>query len=479
VSVGTDRFGTIAELGRAFRDGRLSPVELTASFLAEIERVDTSLHAFIEVLATSALEDARRAAHELQNGLDRGPLHGIPFAIKDLIDVRGVRTTAGSRLLRESPVAVRDATVVSHLRSAGAVLLGKTNLHEFAFGPLSTNPNFGDVANPWDLRCHSGGSSGGSAAAVAAGLCVFSIGTDTTGSIRIPAALCGVVGVKPTFGCVSRDAVIPLSWSLDHVGPITRTVADAALVLRVITNVATASSPSCNVGWPDYAQSTSGDVAGLRIAVLRGLADPVDPEVAAAFDIAISTFVELGMEIEVVSLPSAQHSAGIASAVLFPEALAYHQRNLRERQHEFAADVRDRLAQASLVSGVDYVNGQRARRVLMAEVEDILSRVSAIVCPTEPIVAPRIDEEMVVVGAQSLPKASIVTRCTRLFNLTGHPAITVPCGYSRAGMPIALQLAGAHYGESVLLRVAHAYQSATQWHTRHPDVLPMRRIPTM
>ena len=470
------RFSTAVELGRRIRTRELSPVALTSAFLNEIARVDTFLHAFIEVTAETAMDEAHRAEREIADGQYRGPLHGIPYTLKDMLHAQGVRTTAGARVAPHRP-SDNDATVVARLRAAGAVLLGKTNLHEFAFGPLSTNPHYGDVRNPWDRRCHSGGSSGGSAVAVAAGLCAFSLGTDTTGSIRIPAAFCGVFGLKPTYGRVSRSGVIPLAWSLDHVGPLCRTAEDAGLVLSIIAGADPNDRTAAARQVPDYVAELDAHVAGLRIAVLAELAQPTEPEVERAFGAALARLATMGVAIDEITLPDVARSAGIASAVLFPEALSYHERNFRARPQDYAEDVRQRLALAELVSGSDYVTGQRARALLSNQVSAALKRYDIIACPTEPIVAPRRDQSTVALGGELLPKASVVTRCTRLFNLTGHPAASVPCGFSSEGLPIGLQLVAGHWRESTLLRVAHAYQRTTKWHQCVPDLADMHSIP--
>jgi aspartyl-tRNA(Asn)/glutamyl-tRNA(Gln) amidotransferase subunit A len=460
-------FASVADLADEIRTKRLSPVTLVQHYLDRIDRIDPALNSFIAVTRDLAIKQASLAEREIQSGRYRGPLHGIPYALKDLADVQGLRTTAGSRI--PAGIAEKDATIVRLLDEAGAILLGKTNLHEFAYGPLSTNPHYGDVRNPWDRTRHSGGSSGGSAAAVAAGLCAFAIGTDTTGSIRIPSAFCGLTGLKPTYGRVSKAGVIPLAWSLDHVGPMCRTARDAAIVLQMIAG-ADATDPACeSVVVPDYVAGLSDEIRGLRVAVLDELTRPVDPEIATAFEAMLDALREGGVTVSRVSMTEAESSAAVVSAILYPEALSYHEQH-SSRRHNYADDVRERLELGELVSATDYVKAQRARSLLIDRVNRILGSADVIACPTEPIEAPLRSEENVELDGNSLPKASVVTRLTRMFNLTGHPALTLPCGFSRKGLPLAAQLIAAPWAEAMLLRVADAYQSKTHWHTHTPAI---------
>ena len=452
--------GSIAEVGALMRSGRASPVDIVDECLDRIVRHDPDLHAFIEVRREEACQAARAAEADLARGVDRGPLHGIPYVVKDLMHVRGWRTTAGSRVLDDAP-AVQDADVVARLREAGAILLGKSNLHELAFGPLGTNPHFGDTRNPWNTSRHAGGSSSGSAVAVASGMCVFAIGTDTTGSIRIPAAFCGVTGLKPTYDRVSRDGVVPLAWSMDHVGPLCRSAADARLVMDTI----------CRDGYTHGGALVEPPVRGLRCAVLSDFTAPCAPGVAAAWADTVRALESLGLILHEASVPAAAATAGVAAAVLFPEALSCHRSIFAQHAASLAPDVRERFELAGLVSGADYVDGQRARRLLTEQVDGILAQAHVIACLTEPVEAPPLDAGMIDAGSGPEPKAAVVTRWTRLFNLTGHPAITVPCGMTAAQMPVGLQLAARHDDERTLLRIADAYQQITAWHRRTPDLV--------
>lgn len=450
---------SIAALAKQLRRRTLSPVDLAKRCLERIDALDGTLHAFIAVDAKATLDAARAAEREIAAGGWRGPLHGIPYGVKDLCDVKGMATTGGSRALPRA-AAAGDSVVVARLRAAGAVLVGKTNLHELAFGPLGTNPHFGDTRNPWDPTRHSGGSSSGSAAAVAAQMCVFAIGSDTTGSIRIPASFCGVVGLKPTYGVVDGAGSLPLAWSLDHFGPIARSADDAALVFRELAGEG-----------PTRADRRAGVRSPLRIGVFLDFAEEAAPDVARRFDDALATLAELGYVAAGMRLRHASLIGPAAAAIVHAEGLAAHGPRVAKRMAELAADVRERFELAALVSAVEYVNAQRARRLLMEELDTALASCHVLACPTEPIGAPRLDEPLVSGQRGPEPKAAVVTRFTRLFNLTGHPAITVPCGFDDNGMPVGLQLVARHHDEATLLRVAAQFERATGGQARVPPAL--------
>ncbi|MGE5619014.1 MAG: amidase [Sphingomonadaceae bacterium] len=463
-------FLTAAQQSRLIRSKEVSPVDVVESTLRQIERVDGRVNAYITVMGESALEAAREAEREIARGNWRGPLHGIPIALKDIIYVRGVRNTAGSSILKDF-VPSEDATVTTRLRQAGAIIVGKNNMHEFAFGPLNTNPHFGDAHNPWDLERVTGGSSGGSAAAVAASMCSAALGTDTGGSIRIPAAFCGVFGIKPTYGRVSRYAVTPCAWSLDNVGPLTRTAEDSALVLSAIAGWDPKDPASSRKPVQDYAAALSQPVSGLKVAVLREyVTDPLEPAVVAGFRSALEVLRSLGMAVEEVSIPEVNAAIGASTAILFAEVAAYHQEDLRTRQQDIGPDVRSRLEQGSLIAATDYVNGQRVRRLLIDRFRALMKQYDAVVCPTEPATAPRLDQEIVQYEGFAEPRGATATRHTRLFNLTSQPAASVPCGFAPNGLPIAMQIAAAPFDETTVLRIAHAYQQATDWHLKTPPV---------
>ncbi len=465
-------FLTAAQQARLIRTKELSPVDLVESVLRQIERIDRRVNAYITVMGESALDAAREAEAEIARGNHRGPLHGIPIALKDIVYTKGIRTTAGSKILKDF-VPREDATVTTRLRQAGAIIVGKTNMHEFAFGPLNTNPHYGDAHNPWDLERVTGGSSGGSAAAVAASMASAALGTDTGGSIRIPAAFCGVFGIKPTYGRVSRYGVTPCAWSLDNVGPLTKTAEDSALVLSAIAGWDPRDPASSRRPVPDYAATLSRSVAGLKVAVLREyVTDPLEPEVAAGFQAALEVLRGLGMAVEELSVPEVEVAIGASTAILFAEVTAYHQENMRSRPQDFGPDVRARLEQGSMIAATDYVNGQRVRRMLIDRFRALMKQYDALVCPTEPAIAPRLDQEMVQYEGYSEPRGATATRHTRLFNLTSQPAASVPCGYAPNGLPIGMQIATAPFDEATALRIAHAYQQATEWHLRIPQLYP-------
>jgi aspartyl-tRNA(Asn)/glutamyl-tRNA(Gln) amidotransferase subunit A len=476
----------VRALGRAMRDGALSPVELAEAALQRIEALDEQVRAFVTVTRERALNDARQAERDLRAGKDRGPLQGIPLALKDLVATRGIRTTAGSQVL-EDYIPDEDADVAERLAVAGTVLLGKSRTHEFAYGTF-TPP----TANPWDVTRVPGGSSGGSAAALAAGMCVIAIGTDTGGSIRIPAACCGVTGLKPTYGLVSCYGIIPLSWSLDHAGPLARSVEDCAILLDFLVmggyDKRDPASLSDQPAWPTYAESLYESQPGGKLAVKRGspplthtkIGIPdnayfkaVDPEVSAAVAAAIKVLEELGAHIETVSLPSSIDALFPAyRGVQMPEATLAHREAgwWPARAADYGPVTRSRLEMGDTISAVEYLQAQRLRRAFAQEMEPIMGRFNALALPTLPILPPRRDQldQRLTVGGQELEPGPAMLRLTFPFNMTGQPALSLPCGFSASGLPIGLQLAGRHRHEATLLHIGHVYQQATDWHTRHP-----------
>jgi aspartyl-tRNA(Asn)/glutamyl-tRNA(Gln) amidotransferase subunit A len=461
---------SIAEVGDLFRRRALSPVELARAYLDRIQRLDGDLLAYITVLQDEALAAAAAAEREIARGEDRGPLHGVPIALKDLVMTRGVRTTCGSRILRDW-IPDTDATVARRLADAGAVLLGKLNMHEFAYGPTGVNPHYGTSRNPWDRHRIPGGSSSGSGVAVAAGLCAGALGTDTGGSVRIPAALCGIVGLKPTYGRVSRAGVIPLAWSLDHVGPMTRTVEDAALLLQVLAGRDPADPSTPAVPVPDYRPALQGGVRGLRLGVPKDLFfERLDPEVRAAVTAAARSLEGLGAVVEEIPLPKIQHAGPASFAIIASEAMAYHEAYLRTRAGEYGEDVRARLTTGQFVLAHQYLKAQRARQVIRADVDGVLTRVDALLLPTTPIPAPRPDEREVTVDGVTEDARWWLIRCTRPINVTGHPALSVPCGLTAAGLPIGLQVVGRAFDEATLLRIGHAFETVSPVRDRWPPL---------
>jgi len=451
-------FLPVARLAALIRAKRLSPVELVRAYLERIERLNPRLNAYITVMRESALARARQAEREIARGKWRGPLHGIPIAVKDNIWTRGVRTTAGSKILADF-VPERDATVVTRLRAAGAILLGKTHLHEFAYGVTSNNVHFGPAHNPYELERIPGGSSGGSAIAVAAGLCAAAVGTDTGGSIRIPAALCGVVGFKPAFGAVPVDGIVPLCASLDHCGPIARTTADAVLLYQVMCGAARAraggrrSLRGLRVGWP-------ADYFFERLA----------PEVGSAVEEARRVLERRGVRIRTVKLAQIEAANRASLPIALAEAYQYHREAgyFPARAAEYSEDVRGRLEKGAGITAADYLDARAVVHRATQEFVDLSRHVDALAAPTVPIPAPRIGEERVTIrGAEEEVRGTLLRLC-RPANLWGAPAISIPCGATPEGLPIGLQLIGFEGRETVIEHLAEMYEGATEWHERKP-----------
>jgi aspartyl-tRNA(Asn)/glutamyl-tRNA(Gln) amidotransferase subunit A len=455
---------SIAELGPRLRRKEVSPVELTRACLDRIEKLDPELNAFITVTAESALVEARAAEAEILRGEWRGPLHGIPVALKDLIDTAGRRTTAASAVF-EHRVPAEDAEVVRRLRQAGAVILGKNNLHEFAYGGSSLVGFFGDVHNPWNTSHIAGGSSGGSAAAVAAGLCYAAIGTDTAGSIREPAALCGCVGIKPTYGRVSARGVIPLSWSLDHVGPLAATVGDAAVVLQAITGYDPLDVGSVDVPVSDYVSCLSDETKNLRIGVPRDyFLDDLDDEVRAAVDQALVVIGALVADVRDVRIEVSSDRTVQAA-----ESYAYHADGVAKSPELYQPETLRRIRSGEKISAAEYIQRRRELDLERRRAREFFADVDLLVAPTMPIPAPAIADLRK--DPEALRPAELrLLRNTRPFNVWGLPAISVPCGFTKSGLPIGLQIAGPHWREDLVLQLARAHESATEWHKRRPTV---------
>lgn len=453
---------TIAELAPRLRRKEVSPVELTRGCLDRIEKLNPALNAFLTVTSESALAEARAAESEISRGEWRGALHGIPIALKDLIDTAGTRTTAASALF-EHRVPAEDAEVVRRLRQAGAVILGKNNLHEFAYGGSSLVSFFGDVHNPWNVRHIAGGSSGGSAASVAAGLCYAAIGTDTAGSIREPAALCGCVGIKPTYGRVSARGVIPLSWSLDHVGPLAATVGDAALILQAIVGYDALDVGSNDLPVEDYVSSLDGGTESLRVGIPRAdFYDDLDSEVQAAMEKAIAVIATLVTEVREVQIEVSNDRTVQAA-----ESFAYHAEHVARTPELYQPETLRRIRSGENISAADYIHRRRELEGERRRAHEFFAEVDLLVTPTIPIPAPAIADLKKDPSALR-PAELILLRNTRPFNVWGLPAISVPCGFTKNGLPIGMQIAGPHWREDLVLRLAHAFESATKWHQRRP-----------
>ncbi|MBZ5495203.1 MAG: amidase [Acidobacteriia bacterium] len=458
---------TIRRLAPLIRRRKLSPVELTRALLARIDRLDPRLNSFITVTSDLALAQARRAEKEIVRGAYRGALHGIPICLKDLFYTRGIRTSAGSRILRNF-VPTENAHVVDRLFEAGAILLGKTNLHEFAYGATNVNPHFGAVHNPWATDRMSGGSSGGSAAAVTAGLALASLGTDTGGSIRIPSAACGCVGLKPTHGRVPLGGVIPLAPSLDHVGPISRCAEDAALVLDAIAGADPCAPAGLGKNEPSARNLRKG-LAGLRIGVPKQyFFDRLQREVRRNVLAAIATLEQNGAEVREVDLKWMGETAKLAGVITLAEALVYHWKWVQKRSADYGPDLRIRLKEGMEISAVSYLQAQELRCTYTKEFERVLQSVDMLAVPTLPVAAPRIEQSEVAVGRTKENVRIALLRLTRPGNLTGLPAMSVPCGLTSDHLPIGLQLIGRHLEEGTILRAAHAYEQLTSWHEMFP-----------
>jgi aspartyl-tRNA(Asn)/glutamyl-tRNA(Gln) amidotransferase subunit A len=457
---------TIQQLSRQIRDRAISPVELTRVCLARIDNLNPKLNAFITVLADSALDQARRAEQEIQRGNYRGSLHGIPVGLKDILDTAGTRTTAASAQYKDR-IPSEDAEVVRRLRAAGAIILGKQNLHEFAYGGSSSISFFGEIHNPWDVTRLTGGSSGGSAASVASGLGFAAIGTDTAGSIRLPAAYCGVVGLKPTHGRLSARGVVPLSWSYDHVGPIANSVYDAALMLQVLAGYDTGDPASVDVPVPDFTSRLDQIPPRLRIGVPRAFFfDDLNPEITPAIETAIQVFRELHAEIRDDMKLEVSTDRTLASA----EAYAFHQPLVARSPELYQPATLTRIKSGESISAADALRASRDLQASRHAIRKIFDEVDVLLTPTVPIPPPSI-AELTEHPDKLRPQELIMLRNTRPFNVWGIPAVSVPCGFTKDGLPIGVQLAAGPWREDLVLQVAHAYEQATDWHKKMP-ILP-------
>lgn len=449
-------------LAGRIRSGEIGSLEATEAYLERIERLDGRVKSYITVATESARERARQADDALEQGRILGPLHGLPVALKDNIDTAGIRTTVGSAFFADR-VPDRDAEVARRLREAGAVLLGKVTMHEFAYGGTNQNPHYGACRNPWDLERIPGGSSGGSGAAVAAGLCAAALGTDTGGSVRIPAALNGVTGVRPTTGRVSNRGVFPITWTFDTVGPLARSVDDAALVLSVLTGHDTEDPGSIDRPVDDLLAALEQGLDGLRIGVPRNFFfDSVDRDVADRVREAAELLARSGAAVEEVELPGAERADETTTRMIWAEAYAIHRRRLEEQPELFGEDVHRRLQLGTEVSGADYAEYRQWARQWRRSLELVFRDLDLILTPAAETTAPRADDSEMIATTRRL------TRLTYAWTLLGLPALSVPCGFDGAGLPVGLQLAAAPFQEATLVRAGAAYQRETDWHLREP-----------
>jgi aspartyl-tRNA(Asn)/glutamyl-tRNA(Gln) amidotransferase subunit A len=461
-------FLSIAELAGLMRARTVSAVEVTEAHLARIERLNPTLNAFVTVMAAAAREAARRADAELSAGRWRGPLHGVPIGIKDIFDTAGVRTTHGSSFYRDN-VPTEDAEAVRRLKEAGAVPIGKCNTHEFAAGSTTNNPWYGPTRNPWALDRSPGGSSGGSGAAVAAFLCPGATGSDTGGSIRGPAACCGIVGLKPTYGRVSIRGIYPNAVSLDHAGPLTRTARDAGLLLAAMAGYDRRDPTSADVPVPDFTAGIEAGVGGLRLALCPDLhLIEVDGAVTRALDEATRVLGGLGAKIETVGFPRASEVQATREALSRGEFLALHRARFAAHPEGYGADLHPRFAEGGRVTLDDYIRACRTREALRRELDELLRVVDAIVLPTAPSEAPLIATGASRVNGKDVTFASGLAM-RQVINVVGLPAVAVPIGFGESGLPLSMQIVGPAWGEAGILRIAHAYEVATpQIRSRRP-----------
>lgn len=461
---------TLSEAASQIQKKELSPLALTRAYADRIQALDPLLNCFITRTLDTALEEARQAEAEIQAGDYRGPLHGIPLTLKDLFETRGVRTTAGSRFFADY-FPQEDAMVVQKLRNAGAIFLGKTNMHEIALGLTNVNPHYGACHNPWSPERVPGGSSGGSAAAVAAGLCMGSLGSDTGGSVRVPASLCGVVGIKPTFGRTSLRGVLPLSWNLDHVGPLARSVRDAAILLQVIAGYDAQDPASVDAPVPNYLSGLEDGVRGWKI----GLANDTyysksDPQVWQAIQAAADVFRHLGAQVIPMEFPDSYEAAKANGVMVTSDAAAFHQERLATRPQDFGADVLMRLQGGAAYSSTEYILARHTQSIFRRRCELLFENIDLMIMPTTAVTAPLIE------GPDAIQQARRLTRFTAPFNLAGLPALSLPAGFSEQNsvadkeLPIGLQLVASAWAEARLLRAAYTYEQAAGWYKRRPQL---------
>jgi aspartyl-tRNA(Asn)/glutamyl-tRNA(Gln) amidotransferase subunit A len=455
-------FSTISDTAEQIRTRQISPVEITEALLERIEKINPLLNAFVTLTADLAMEQAKKAELDIVSGNYKGPLHGIPIVHKDLYYTKGIRTTASSKILQDF-VPDYDATVVEKLQDAGTILLGKVQTHEFAAGATTSSPHFAPCHNPWNLDRVPGGSSGGTGASVAAGLAFMGTGTDTGGSIRIPAACCGIVGMKPTYGRVSRYGIFPLAWSLDHAGPLTRSVKDAALCLQAMAGYDPRDESTAALPIPDFTAELREELKGVKIGIpVEHYFNGLDPEVEAAVKQAIQVFEELGAEVREVSLPMANYAHIAAMTVSRAEILSIHEDWFETRPEDYGHDVRMLIEAGKPVTAAQYLRAQRARHLITKDYISTMTQVDVLITPTLPIVAPRIED--------SAKEGMKLISNNSPSNITGLPSLVLPCGFSSEGLPISLQIIGKPFDESKVLGVGYAYEQGTNWHNRRPDI---------
>ena len=456
---------TIAEAARLIEKKELSPVELTESRLARIDKLDGRLHSFIRVLPDAARAAARAAEAEIAAGRYKGPLHGIPIGLKDIYETKGIPTTGHSKVMQDH-VPVEDAVSVAKLKDAGAVVMGKLATHEFAFGGPSFDLPWPPARNPWDTTRFTAGSSSGTGAAVSAGLVLGGTGSDTGGSIRGPAALCGLAGIKPTYGLISRRGILPLAFSLDHAGPMAWTAEDCAIMLQAMAGHDPGDPASADPPIPDYCKALTGDVTGLRIGLIRHFYttdNTASPATRDAIDAAAKMLEEMGASVHEITLSPLAEWAACGVLIMMAEAYAIHEANLRTRFTDFGEIFRDRMALAGMWTAADYIQAVRRRRELIDELDRAMQGLDLVMTASAQSEAPKIDE---------VPKFAIMERpsLTMPFNVTGSPAMSVCCGYGEGGLPLSFQIVGKRFDDATVLCAADAYERATPWRGRRPSL---------
>jgi aspartyl-tRNA(Asn)/glutamyl-tRNA(Gln) amidotransferase subunit A len=458
----------IAELGTLIAKGEASPVEVMQSTLARIDRLDGGLNAFLSVYPDQALAAAAKAEKELSNGQSRGPLHGVPLGIKDLFEVEGMTRTCGSNLIQEPP-AEKDATSVARLKDAGAIVVGLLNLNEFAYGPTGINIHKGSARNPWDRSKSCGGSSAGAGCAVAAEMVPGAMGTDTGGSIRLPASICGVVGLKQTFGLASRHGIYPLCDSFDHGGPLTRTVRDAALMLQAFAGEDSNDFTTRGAHVDNYSARLGQSIKGLKVGIPTSFFfDDVHPDTVAAVRAAIQVFTDLGADVEEVDVPFGQDAVDSWNTMALAEAFIVHEEHMATNRYDLAPDVSSRLELGRNISARDYLASREHQNRVKQEIQAFMADYDVLAMPTSPIPAISLETGTANVNGREVEGAPVMGRLTRMAVFTGQPAISVPCGFTNDGLPVGLQLIGHWFDEAALLGAADAYEQATNWHTMVP-----------
>jgi aspartyl-tRNA(Asn)/glutamyl-tRNA(Gln) amidotransferase subunit A len=461
---------SIAELGALIKAKEVSPVEAVEASIQRTDAMDSKIGAFITPTPEPARAAAKVAEQEIMAGRYRGPLHGVPFALKDLYWTKGIRTASGSRVDADF-VPAEDGTVVSRLYEAGAIPMGKVHLSEFAFDGLGVNKHYGTPRNPWNTNHVAGGSSSGSASSVAAGMVPFAMGTDTGGSVRLPASFCGITGHKPSFGLVSRHGITPLSWSMDHPGPLVRTVEDAALVMNAITGHDPQDASSADIGARDFTRYLGKGAQGLRVGVPQEFIwDIIDPEVKAAVEAAIQHLGSLGATVTPIALPELSHAGPIFGLTIASEAATYHREKILAHGDLYDPSIRIRIEGGLFISAAAYLHAQRAREAYRRAVATAMADVDVLAVPTVVVPSPAVGQDRVTIDGVEHPLRLTILRASQAFSLIGLPAMSVPCGFTNGGLPIGMQLVGKPFTDDIVMGAANTYQQSTDWHLRKPPL---------